>query len=78
MLPTYINSFKEYSPNTPLEKINDPFLDDFQVNLYVKRDDLIDPIISGNKFRKLKYSLLNYVNGNYSGIVSFGGPWSNH
>lgn len=43
--------------------------------LRIKRDDLIHPIISGNKWRKLKYNLLDFQG---KGIISFGGPFSNH
>ena len=28
------------------------------INLCIKREDLIHPVVSGNKFRKLKYNLL--------------------
>ena len=27
------------------------------INVYIKREDLIHPFVSGNKFRKLKYNL---------------------
>ena len=46
--------------------------------VFVKRDDLIHPIVSGNKWRKLKYNIQEYFTGNYVGIVSFGGAHSNH
>lgn len=48
-----------------------------RVNLWVKRDDLIHPIISGNKWRKLSGLLLQQVNSS-GRIVSFGGGFSNH
>ena len=44
----------------------------------MKRDDLIHPWISGNKWRKLKYNLLNAVKEGKQRIVTFGGPFSNH
>ncbi len=43
---------------------------------YVKRDDLIDPYLSGNKFRKL-YSLYNTPSSRYKKIISYGGTQSN-
>ncbi|WP_082768949.1 1-aminocyclopropane-1-carboxylate deaminase/D-cysteine desulfhydrase [Paraglaciecola hydrolytica] len=46
--------------------------------LNIKRDDLIHPIISGNKWRKLKYSLCHALENDCSHIVSFGGGFSNH
>ncbi len=45
--------------------------------VWVKRDDLLHPTVSGNKFRKLKYALLALKNQR-STLVSMGGPWSNH
>ena len=49
-----------------------------KVKLYVKREDLIHPIVSGNKFRKLKYNLLEAIELESSGILTFGGAYSNH
>lgn len=43
---------------------------------YVKRDDLIDPCFSGNKYRKF-YTLLQTPNENYTKIISYGGGQSN-
>lgn len=43
---------------------------------YVKRDDLIDPFLSGNKYRKL-YTLLNTPSKKYNQIISYGGTQSN-
>lgn len=51
---------------------------DFGFELYVKREDLIHKEISGNKYRKLKYNLEHFKEYKYSGIVSFGGAYSNH
>jgi len=44
----------------------------------VKREDLLHPFVSGNKFRKLKYNLLLALENGASGIISFGGAFSNH
>lgn len=49
-----------------------------QVELFLLREDLIHPEISGNKFRKLKYNLLEFSKGNYDAILTFGGAYSNH
>ncbi|MFV8226248.1 1-aminocyclopropane-1-carboxylate deaminase/D-cysteine desulfhydrase [Christiangramia aquimixticola] len=46
--------------------------------LWLKREDLLHPQVSGNKFRKLKYNLLEAQKGNYSSIITFGGAHSNH
>ncbi|MCJ0743042.1 1-aminocyclopropane-1-carboxylate deaminase/D-cysteine desulfhydrase [Pedobacter montanisoli] len=47
-------------------------------NISVKRDDLIDPYISGNKWRKLKYVLEDASNQQKKHLVTFGGAYSNH
>ena len=47
-------------------------------DLNVKRDDLIDPYISGNKWRKLKYILAKAKAEHKNHLVTFGGAFSNH
>jgi len=42
----------------------------------VKRDDLIDPYLAGNKYRKL-YTLLQTDSSKYDTIISYGGTQSN-
>ncbi len=78
MLPEHLAEIRNFSPDSPLTKLEDPWLEKFKVNLYIKRDDLIHPLISGNKFRKLKYALVRYEQQQFQGVVSFGGLWSNH
>jgi 1-aminocyclopropane-1-carboxylate deaminase len=46
--------------------------------VWIKRDDLCHPVLSGNKWRKLKYNLLSVLENNRKGIISFGGAHSNH
>ncbi|RZJ80580.1 MAG: pyridoxal-phosphate dependent enzyme [Flavobacterium sp.] len=48
------------------------------VNISVKRDDLIDPYISGNKWRKLKHILTDVNLKDKNHLVTFGGAYSNH
>lgn len=48
------------------------------ISLVIKRDDLIHPFVSGNKFRKLKYNLLQAKAENQSALLTFGGAYSNH
>ena len=63
---------------SPLQKVNDSLLEEYGVELYVKRDDLIHHAISGNKWRKLKYNLLEAKNQQKDTLLSFGGAFSNH
>ena len=53
-------------------------LDNPDFTLYIKREDVLHPIISGNKFRKLKYNLLQAKAENQHTLLTFGGAFSNH
>ena len=53
-------------------------LQDKQVSLSIKREDLLHPFISGNKYRKLKYNLLEAKKMGHLTILTFGGAYSNH
>lgn len=63
---------------SPVTSIIHPLLAEKQVSLSVKRDDLIHPIISGNKWRKLKYVLQKARAKSKNHLVTFGGAYSNH
>ncbi len=47
-------------------------------SLTLKREDLIHPYISGNKFRKLKYNIQEAHSLNFKTLLTFGGAFSNH
>ena len=49
-----------------------------KIELWIKREDLIHPFVSGNKFRKLKYNLLQAKAEKKDTILTFGGAFSNH
>ncbi|EDO26873.1 predicted protein, partial [Nematostella vectensis] len=46
--------------------------------LFIKREDLIHPFVSGNKFRKLKYNVLEAQHQQKETLLTFGGAYSNH
>ncbi|SHG07412.1 1-aminocyclopropane-1-carboxylate deaminase [Flavobacterium segetis] len=48
------------------------------ISVQIKREDLLHPFVSGNKFRKLKYNLLQAFIENQNTILTFGGAFSNH
>ena len=48
------------------------------ISVQIKREDLIHPFVSGNKFRKLKYNLLQAKEENKETLLTFGGAFSNH
>jgi 1-aminocyclopropane-1-carboxylate deaminase len=63
---------------SPVHQIHDQLFDDKGLKVFIKRDDVIHPIISGNKWRKLKYILKQAQAENKSHLVTFGGAYSNH
>ncbi|WP_033137709.1 1-aminocyclopropane-1-carboxylate deaminase/D-cysteine desulfhydrase [Aeromonas finlandensis] len=63
---------------SPLQLIHHPLLTRYGVELWCKRDDLIHPAISGNKWRKLKYHLIHAKEQGKQHLLSFGGAYSNH
>ncbi|MGI4022596.1 MAG: 1-aminocyclopropane-1-carboxylate deaminase/D-cysteine desulfhydrase [Janthinobacterium lividum] len=64
--------------NSPVHQIKDALFTDQKIELYLKRDDLIHPLISGNKWRKLKYLLAEAQFQHKTHLVTFGGAFSNH
>ncbi|MDQ3292640.1 MAG: pyridoxal-phosphate dependent enzyme [Bacteroidota bacterium] len=62
----------------PLQLISEPLLQGKQITLYLKREDLLHPQISGNKWRKLKYNLIEARNQQKNTLLTFGGAYSNH
>ena len=55
------------------------WLDDKKnIELSIKREDLIHPFVSGNKYRKLKYNVLQAREENKITLLTFGGAFSNH
>lgn len=68
---------KSIAPS-PLMPLPDPWLKKQAVEVWVKRDDLLHPVISGNKWRKLKYCMDQAFEISASCWVSMGGAYSNH
>lgn len=63
---------------SPVHQIADLLFEEKEVEVFIKRDDMIHPFISGNKWRKLKYVLEQAVNQHKTQLVTFGGAYSNH
>ncbi len=61
-----------------IDKVDHPIFKKHDLQVYIKRDDLIHPIISGNKWRKLKGNIAHAQAIHATGILSFGGAYSNH
>jgi len=63
---------------TQNQRIHLPILKEKEISLYIKREDLIHPLISGNKYRKLKYNILAAKEAKQDTLITFGGAYSNH
>ncbi len=61
-----------------LQQLEHPIFDERNCTVWVKRDDLIDTEVSGNKWRKLKYYIDQAIHLKKDGIVTVGGAFSNH
>lgn len=63
---------------SPVQQITHPLFSQHNIHVSIKRDDLIHPIISGNKWRKLLFNIKQAEKDDSQGILSFGGAYSNH
>lgn len=63
---------------SPIHQISDKLFDEQGISVTIKRDDLIHPLLSGNKWRKLKYLLKKAAAEHKTHLVTFGGAFSNH
>lgn len=63
---------------TPLQEVPFAPLNKRNITLYIKRDDLIHPDISGNKWRKLKLNIEQALHNGQTTLLTFGGAHSNH
>lgn len=64
--------------NIQIQIIQNEVFKEANVYVDVMRLDQIHPIISGNKWFKLKYYLQQAIDKNYKHIATFGGAFSNH
>ncbi|NJN10313.1 MAG: 1-aminocyclopropane-1-carboxylate deaminase/D-cysteine desulfhydrase [Richelia sp. RM2_1_2] len=67
-----------FNQPSPLQLIQDELLVKHGIRLFIKRDDLIHPQVSGNKWRKLKYNLQTAQEQQQTRLLTFGGAYSNH
>ncbi|QJR80080.1 pyridoxal-phosphate dependent enzyme [Alteromonas pelagimontana] len=75
--PAVLQARLKIEAPSPVERFQPFWAGAEKVEICIKRDDLLHPIISGNKWRKLKYALLSLPPGTRQ-IISFGGGFSNH
>lgn len=73
-----IIDFQAATKEAPMVKIEAAFIQKAGLQLFLKREDLIHDDISGNKWRKLKYNLLQARQRGQHSLLTFGGAYSNH
>ncbi|MBK0404361.1 1-aminocyclopropane-1-carboxylate deaminase/D-cysteine desulfhydrase [Adhaeribacter sp. BT258] len=73
-----LSDFFRRTPPVPVQKLESELLHGKQIELYVRREDLLHPDVSGNKWRKLKHNLLAAAEQHFETLLTFGGAFSNH
>ncbi|WP_170833083.1 pyridoxal-phosphate dependent enzyme [Microbulbifer marinus] len=71
-----LDSFIEVARTVPYQRINSDLFPGVEV--WIRRDDLLDPLISGNKAYKLLFNLLEAREQGADTLITCGGAWSNH
>ena len=71
-------NFTDLQLPSPVTQLQATLLDEKDIQLFIKRDELIHPVLQGNKWRKLKYNLIEANIKKHKTLLSFGGPYSNH
>jgi 1-aminocyclopropane-1-carboxylate deaminase len=73
-----VNDLPAVSEFSRLQFLPNPFPEAVPVQLYLKRDDELHPAVSGNKWRKLKYNLVEARRLGHQTLLTYGGAYSNH
>lgn len=66
------------APAIPDQRVRWPSFERAGWEVVIRREDLIHPLISGNKFRKLKYNIREALDQSRSSLITLGGAYSNH
>lgn len=64
--------------SSPIEQIREEFFKNFDIELFIKREDLNHPTIQGNKYWKLLHNIKEAQNIGHHTVLTFGGAFSNH
>jgi len=62
----------------PTQTLDFPMFFGDEVHVSILREDLLDTEVSGNKWRKLKYNVLQASQLKHDTLLTFGGAFSNH
>ncbi|WP_421830611.1 1-aminocyclopropane-1-carboxylate deaminase/D-cysteine desulfhydrase [Larkinella sp.] len=73
-----MNDLLAVSDFSRLQFLPNPFPEAVSIQLYLKRDDELHPAVSGNKWRKLIYNLVEARRLGHQTLLTYGGAYSNH
>lgn len=76
--PNTLEELASIAQATPIVEIRDTLLNENKISLYIKREDLNHPALSGNKWHKLKYNIREAIELGEKTLLTFGGAYSNH
>ncbi|WP_444884577.1 1-aminocyclopropane-1-carboxylate deaminase/D-cysteine desulfhydrase [Microbulbifer sp. PSTR4-B] len=71
-----LDTFTEAAHAIPYQKVRSNLFPGVEV--WIRRDDLLDPLISGNKAYKLIFNLIKARELGVETLITCGGAWSNH
>lgn len=71
-------SVAEIAAVTPVQRLDWALLQNMDIEVAIKRDDMLHPHLSGNKFYKLFGHISAYRRSGLPRWLSFGGAYSNH
>lgn len=77
-MPTDPKTFFNQTVKSIFQPVSIKEIEGFGVEIAMLREDLIHPQVSGNKFRKLKYNLMEARKQGFDTLLTFGGAYSNH
>lgn len=67
-----------FSLPSPLVQLHDELFSQKKIKFFLKRDELIHPVVSGNKWRKLKFNMQAAQSLHKKVLLTVGGAYSNH
>lgn len=62
----------------PVDDVSRFYENDQEIHVAMLRLDQIDPVVSGNKWYKLKHNLEDAISKGFRQVLTFGGAYSNH
>ena len=72
-----VSQIFSFIQNSPVQRFSLDIAESRGILLDIKREDLLHPVISGNKWRKLKYLLLSIEAKGFRKVATMGGAYSN-